>query len=211
MKVLELFSGTHSVGKICEERGWEVVSLDLKNATINCNILDWDYTQYEPGHFEFIWASPPCETFSRCKDCWIGRKSKGKFVTRETILEDIENIGKPILLKTREIINYFNPRYFCIENPRTGKMKNYIIDLPYYDIDYCMYGYPYKKATRFWTNIGGFDAKKCNKKCGSFINGRHIASCGGSHKVYGCNYEGQSLNQRYSIPPNLIRELFEHL
>ena len=52
MKVLELFSGTHSVGKICKERGWEVVSLDLKGADININILDWDYKIYKPEDFE---------------------------------------------------------------------------------------------------------------------------------------------------------------
>jgi hypothetical protein len=43
MNCLELFSGTHSVGKILKEKGYNVVSLDLKGADINCNILDWDY------------------------------------------------------------------------------------------------------------------------------------------------------------------------
>ena len=28
MKVLELFSGTHSVGVVCKEKGYEVISLD---------------------------------------------------------------------------------------------------------------------------------------------------------------------------------------
>ena len=211
MRVLELFSGTHSLGKVCEEKGWEVISLDLKNATINQNILEWNYREYPPNHFGFIWASPPCETFSRCKDCWIGRYAKGKLVSKETIIDDIERIGLPILKRTREIIDYFDPIYYCIENPKTGKMKNYISDLPYYDVDYCMYGYSYKKPTRFWTNIIGFEAMRCNKNCGSFVNGRHISSCGGNHKVYGCNYTDTNLNQRYSIPSNLIRDLLKNI
>ena len=34
MKLLELFSGTGSIGRVAKERGFEVVSLDLKNADI---------------------------------------------------------------------------------------------------------------------------------------------------------------------------------
>ena len=34
VKVLELFSGTKSVGKICDELGWEVISLDLKGDAV---------------------------------------------------------------------------------------------------------------------------------------------------------------------------------
>ena len=43
MRVLELFAGTHSVGKVCNALGYEVVSLDLAGADININILEWDY------------------------------------------------------------------------------------------------------------------------------------------------------------------------
>ena len=42
MKLLELFSGTGSVGRVAKEMGYDVISLDFKNADINCNILDWD-------------------------------------------------------------------------------------------------------------------------------------------------------------------------
>ena len=52
MKLLELFSGTGSVGKVAKSCGFEVVSLDLKNADINCDILHWDYTVYEPCYFD---------------------------------------------------------------------------------------------------------------------------------------------------------------
>ena len=49
MRLLELFSGTKSVGKVAEQLGYEVTSLDLKHADINTDILNWDYTTYEPN------------------------------------------------------------------------------------------------------------------------------------------------------------------
>ena len=42
MRLLELFSGTGSVGKVAKEFGYEIVSLDLKQADINIDILQWD-------------------------------------------------------------------------------------------------------------------------------------------------------------------------
>ena len=54
MKLLELFSGTGSVGRVAKEMGYDVISLDLKNADINCNILDWDYKIYPSGYFDFV-------------------------------------------------------------------------------------------------------------------------------------------------------------
>ena len=67
MKLLELFSGSGSVGKVAIKYGYSVTSLDLNNEDINCNILDWDYQQYPVGYFDFIWSSPPCTEYSRAK------------------------------------------------------------------------------------------------------------------------------------------------
>tara|TARA_R110000868_G_scaffold293854_1_gene554339 strand:- start:18 stop:608 length:591 start_codon:yes stop_codon:yes gene_type:complete len=193
MKVLELFSGTHSVGKVCNLLNYEVVSLDLKNADINCNILDWDYKIYPTGHFDIIWASPPCDTFSILCDSWIGR---GK--SKESILNNINNIGLPILRRTEEIIDYFKPRLWFIENPQTGKMKNYI-NKPYYDVDYCKYSnWGYRKRTRVWTNKLNFDNKLCNKDCINIENGKHKQDV--SITIH-------SLSDRYRIPEQLIIEL----
>ena len=50
MKLLELFSGTGSVGNVAKDFGFEVVSLDLKGALINTDILEWDYKVYPVGY-----------------------------------------------------------------------------------------------------------------------------------------------------------------
>ena len=54
MQLLDLFSGTGSVGRVAKEMGYDVISLDLKNADINCNILDWDYKIHPSGYFDFV-------------------------------------------------------------------------------------------------------------------------------------------------------------
>ena len=66
MRLLELFSGTGSIGRAFEALGWEVTSLDLEGEpTIKCDILDWDHTKFPPGHFQVVWASPVCCEFSK--------------------------------------------------------------------------------------------------------------------------------------------------
>ena len=189
MKVLELFSGTHSIGKVAHSLGWEVVSLDrdLKGSCpfgsgyesdmhIQEDIMTWDYKKdFNKGDFDIITASPVCLWWSKLRDVWTGirnRKIKGmdRFLTKEDIENDIEKFGKPMVDKVFEIIDYFKPKYWWIENPATGKMKNYIIDKPFYIIDYCKYSnWGYQKRTIFWTNIEGFKPLLCKKDCENII------------------------------------------
>lgn len=210
MRVLELFSGTGSVGKVCRNKGWEVVSLDLKSADINTDILKWDYKNaYPVGYFDIIWASPPCDTFSKLARCNF---------KKEEVEHRINTIGLPILRRTEEIINYFNPSFYFIENPQTGKMKEYITDRPYYDVDYCRYSdWGYQKRTRIWTNRTGFIPKVCRRDCESVIEleGRriHRNNCGNKEgrellKRHGINVK-QTQRDRYRIPPNLLEELLD--
>ena len=126
MKLLELFSGTGSVGKVAKSLGWEVVSLDLKNADINEDILTWDYKQYEPNYFDMVWSSPPCTEYSMAKT---------------TAPRNIPKANE-VVVRTLDIINYLNPTYFVLENPQTGYLKkqDFMQDRYYVDVDYCKYG-----------------------------------------------------------------------
>ena len=58
MSVLELFSGTGSVGKVCNQLGWDVVSVDMiSEATHKVDIMLFDYKQYPKDSFDIVWAS----------------------------------------------------------------------------------------------------------------------------------------------------------
>ena len=207
VKVLELFSGSHSVGKMCKEKGWEVISLDKDgDADINEDILNWNYKDmFKPGDFDYIHASPPCHTFSNLRRSWIGRKLKqfgDIVVTKEMLDNDMIDNGLPILRKTQEIIKYFNPKYYTIENP-LGRMREYIDEKPYI-VDYCKYGnFGYRKRTCIWTNVKGFIPKKCLKDCVNMDGNRHRSNIGGTTSL--------TLVEKYRIPPALIRDIFSHI
>ena len=62
-KMLDLFLGTGSVGRVFTERGFEVTFVDNQahfKPTIVADVLEWDYKSlFKPGHFEVIFCSPP--------------------------------------------------------------------------------------------------------------------------------------------------------
>ena len=120
LTLLELFSGTGSVGEVADRLGYCVVSLDLKNAKIMTDILEWDYRKLDKDEFQVIWASPPCIEYS---------------IAKTTGVRKIDEANK-IVLKTLEIIDYFKPKYWFIENPQTGLLKkqDFMNGLPYFDV-----------------------------------------------------------------------------
>ncbi len=209
MNVLELFSGTGSVGKVCSELGWNAISVDLElPATHECDIMDFDYKQYPNDYFSIVWASPPCVNYTPLKDCNLGRMVKGEIYTREIIEENMNKDDK-LVLRALEIIDYFKPHYWFIENPALSRMKDrpFMKDLPNYVVDYCMYSdWGYRKRTRIWTNREDFKPKLCDGKgtCGNMIGRKHrLSSDNGTKK-----HKGTTQKDRYRIPEDLIYSLF---
>jgi len=110
MRLLELFSGTGSVGTVFKEYGWEVVSLDRDMpADISCDIMDWDYrnSPYPLKHFDVIWASPPCTEYSKAKTRGVRKLDEANAVVERTL----------------EIFGHFQPSIYFLENPQTGLLK----------------------------------------------------------------------------------------
>ena len=139
MRLLELFSGTNSVGK---EFPGEVVSLDIVGRpTHNTDILKFDYTIYPPGHFDMIWVSPPCTQYSTAR---VRANTPRDFIGADKLVH-----------QAIQIIQYFKPEFWFIENPWSGllRRRSVVSTLPTpKKVSYCMYGMPYQKHTAIWTN-----------------------------------------------------------
>ena len=214
MRVLELFSGTQSVGKVARARGWEVVSLDVTDhggkhpPTIRCDILEWDYRAFPPGHFDVVWASPPCRYYSaqlqRCNLArWPGKWTQERW-DEKLLLAD------RWVRRTLEIIRYFRPAKWFLENSGTGMLNTrpFMAGLDCVLVDYCRYcDWGYRKRTRIYTNVMGFTPLLCNRKCGNMEGRRHrrIPDWGNAKK----GRLGTTKLERYRVPPKLIAELFD--
>ena len=202
--LLELFSGTGSIGRVFRNAGWTVTSIDLDphfTPDICCNVLD-----LTPGMIatepDVIWASPPCTHYSRAR-------------TTAKTPRDLEGSDR-IVNKVLEIIGWYPGVWYFIENPM-GMMRHrsMMLQIPRRTVDYCMYAddrFPryYRKRTDIWTNTDWHPWRPlCNKTCRGCVDGKH------THYAQRIPKEGQirgnTLHELYAIPPALAEELVEHM
>ena len=199
MKILELFAGSRSFGNVADELGHDVYSSDIyqfEKIDYAVDILNFDFSKV-PFNPEVIWASPPCTGFSVAAlgHHWTG--GKGAYIpATQTAITGIE-----IAKKTIEIIDYFKPKYFFIENPRGVLRKmDFMQTFLRHTVTYCQYGDDRMKPTDIWTNSITWTPRPCCKNGDSC----HIAAPRGSRT----GTQGRKgAYERSKIPSELCKEI----
>ena len=204
---LVLCSGTGSVEKVLQQiyPGIHIVSLDIDAKSAATHVRDLrifvqaELFEYPPGHFDILWASPPCTEYSRAKTTQA----------RDWPTADL------LVASVLACLVHLRPSYWFIENP-DGYLQHRPLMLPYAPymqrVSYCHYGTLYRKNTCIWTNALVDKLSRCSvtTPCASRKKwGRHLctAQAGPSNQVPG---SGNGKNV-YAIPAELLRRLFAGL
>ena len=197
MRIWDICCGTKSVSNIWREHGHEILTLDIDpkcSPDICTDIMSWEYTDFSLEDPDVIWCSPPCTHYS---------------IARTNAKTPRDLIGSDAMVqRCLAIIAFWRPKYWFIENPQTGLLKNRAVvqGLNFKDVDYCMYGAPYRKRTRLWTNCAWIPRPLC-------IHTRHpMTAQKGPSKRGGGLIQGDncSLNTLHSIPHGLTMEIMLH-
>lgn len=157
LKVLELYSGTRSIGKAFEAHGHEVYSVDWDRQFQ----ADWyvDVERIKPkevlrrfGRPDVVWASMDCTTYSLAAISRHRRLDKefggGVPLTEYARKCDRTNIN------TIRLLTAIKPLVWWFENPQGMLCKMpWMQWAPKYRITYCQYGDRRMKPTHLFTNI----------------------------------------------------------
>ena len=156
--LLELFSGTKSVGRVFEAAGWDVLAVDnreIRSPNVCTSLLDWNYHSALADTLpEALWASPPCTT-------WSLATQKHRILpdlAPQTLLA-VE--AELLVWRTLEIVRFLTAEHekrgtvfhWAIENPQ-ARLRHFspMLVLPRITVDYCRFGRPYRKRTDVWTS-----------------------------------------------------------
>ena len=159
MLIFDLFAGTGSATKAFTDAGHRVIRIELDTSfeaeERDVLSLTPEYLLAKYGQPDFIWASPPCQTFSvaSCSTYW----------TPEGLPKNDKALAGLALVKhTLELIESLSPiDGFIIENPRGMLRKQSIMaDLPRRTVTYCQYGDTRMKPTDLWGYARAWQPRK---------------------------------------------------
>ena len=158
MIIYDFFAGTGSATKAFEDKGHKVIKIELDESfeaderdilKLTANELIAKY-----GRPDFIWASPPCTTFSVA--------SIGRHWTVDKKPKTLEaKLGIKLVEKTLELISALNPvKGWLLENPRGMLRKQeFMAKYERRTVTYCQYGDSRMKPTDIWGKVDGWVSK----------------------------------------------------
>ena len=163
MLVFDFYSGTGSSTQAFVDEGHKVITFELDpsfTATENVNILRLtpEYLLQTYGRPDFVWASPPCTTFSVAS---IGKHwNLDKTPKTEAAGEAIKLVNH-----TLDLIKALEPKLgWLMENPR-GMLRTLPMmqELNRYTVTYCQYGDTRMKPTDLWGTVPGWTPRQACK------------------------------------------------
>lgn len=112
-----------------EQRDWSIIRIDIQNGY---DIMKWDFINtVNPNHYQkiIVLAAQPCDMYATSgAKHFAGKDKDGR-------TEEHQNLVR----KTREVIFYFNPFAWAIENPRTRihKLNGWVGQRPKFIFNPC--------------------------------------------------------------------------
>jgi hypothetical protein len=104
VRVLDLFAGLGGASAAMRDRGWDVVTADADPAFGCTHTADLTAWSYSGPPVDLVWASPPCEAFSRTILPWLKKTAP---VPSMALVE-----------ASVRIVAEVQPRWWAIENVR---------------------------------------------------------------------------------------------
>lgn len=121
LRILDLFAGLGGVAKgfqkYLDERGieYEYIAVDIDPLVLRAHkcinpksqIVQRDaysFTDDELEKFDFIWASPPCQSHSRANHIW---KRYNPDMRLYDLIRQLQRVGKPFVVEN--VIPYYEP------------------------------------------------------------------------------------------------------
>jgi hypothetical protein len=166
MIIYDFFSGTGSSTQAFKDAGHTVISFEIDqdfNATENVDVLTLNAQELiaKYGQPDFVWASPPCTSFSVAS---IGHHwaNGGENPVPKT---EAAKSSQDLIAHTLRLLQELNPSQgWLMENPRGMLRKLPVVKgFPRATITYCQYGESRMKPTDLWGSVKGWTPRPACK------------------------------------------------
>lgn len=104
--ILSLYDYSGNWARPYNENGYNTIQIDIK---LGMDIMQWDYKQYPDDYFYGILIAFPCTDYALSGARWFKEKDLGGRTEK----------SQKLLARTKRIIDYFNTKFWVLENPMT--------------------------------------------------------------------------------------------